>query len=77
MKKHGRVLWFSSRKGYGFVEDDSGEKFFAHYKNIIPPEYEPFAYRALAPGREVLFNIKDSSTRKTMAVDIEQLPVTL
>lgn len=30
----GTVVWFNDSKGYGWIEDQKGEKYFAHYHEI-------------------------------------------
>ena len=30
----GKVKWFDSKKGYGFIEQASGDDIFVHYKEI-------------------------------------------
>lgn len=30
----GRVKWFDNRKGYGFIEQETGEDVFVHHSNI-------------------------------------------
>ena len=32
--KQGVVKWFSSQKGYGFITDEGGVDYFAHYSQI-------------------------------------------
>ena len=34
LKMEGTVKWFDSKKGYGFVEGEDGEDYFAHYTAI-------------------------------------------
>jgi CspA family cold shock protein len=30
----GRVKWFNEKKGYGFIEDESGKELFVHHTGI-------------------------------------------
>jgi len=48
----GQVKWFDNKKGYGFIENDSGEDIFVHYSNI-----EAEGYRTLEKGDLVEFEI--------------------
>ncbi|MFE6904563.1 cold-shock protein [Streptomyces sp. NPDC057717] len=49
----GTVKWFNSEKGFGFIEQDSGDPdVFAHYSNISGN-----GYRELAEGEKVTFDI--------------------
>lgn len=56
MPIRGRIKWFCSKKGYGFIEREGGEDVFAHYTDIVDPE-ETFRY--LQRGSEVEFEIVD------------------
>lgn len=55
----GRVNWFNSRRGYGFINvlsgDKSGKDIFIHQTNI-----HSSGYRILYPGEYVSFNIVDN-----------------
>ena len=51
----GIVKWFDDAKGYGFIEQDTGEDVFVHYTAIAGE-----GYRSLAEGSEVEFAIEDS-----------------
>ena len=31
----GAVIWFNNTKGYGFIQRESGEDLFAHFKSIV------------------------------------------
>lgn len=67
-KKTGRVRWFSSRKGYGFVnEDDSHRDIFLHYSAI-----QLRGYKHLSEGQRVLFTLHESK-RGPVARDV--LPI--
>ncbi|MGI8843365.1 MAG: cold-shock protein [Gemmatimonadaceae bacterium] len=49
----GRVKWFNDAKGYGFIEQDSGEDVFVHFSSI-----EMDGFKTLAEGQEVQFEVK-------------------
>lgn len=49
----GKVKWFNSEKGYGFIKMESEDKdVFVHYSSI-----EGQGYRSLQEGDHVRFNI--------------------
>ncbi len=51
--KKGRVKWFDSRKGYGFIElEDGSGDVFVHFSDI-----EGEGYKTLEEGEEVEFEI--------------------
>ena len=35
MPMKGKVNWFNSNKGYGFIVTDDNKEFFAHWKSIV------------------------------------------
>jgi CspA family cold shock protein len=51
---HGKVKWFNNRKGYGFIEIDSGQDVFVHHSAI-----QSDGFRTLDKGEEVEFELVD------------------
>lgn len=51
----GTVKWFSSDKGYGFIEPESGgEDLFVHFSEI-----EMQGYKTLEDGQKVSFEVSE------------------
>ena len=48
----GKVKWFNSRKGYGFIATDDGRDIFVHYSNISGD-----GYKTLVEGDSVTFDV--------------------
>ena len=48
----GKVKWFNSQKGYGFIEIPDGKDVFVHYSAIIQS-----GFRTLEEGQEVEFDV--------------------
>jgi cold shock protein len=48
----GKVKWFNSAKGFGFIERKDGQDLFVHYTAIRVE-----GYKTLAPGQEVEFDV--------------------
>ncbi|ARF15539.1 cold-shock protein [Sporosarcina ureae] len=48
----GKVKWFSSDKGYGFIEADDGEDIFVHFTGITTD-----GFKTLAEGQTVSFEV--------------------
>lgn len=49
----GKVKWFSSQKGYGFITQDNGKDVFVHHSGI-----QGRGYKGLDEGDEVEFDIE-------------------
>ena len=53
MPEQGVVKWFNESKGYGFIEQASGEDVFVHFSAI-----QGDGYRTLAEGAAVKFDVE-------------------
>lgn len=48
----GKVKWFSQEKGYGFIQQDSGQDVFVHHSQI-----QSQGFRTLNEGERVEFDV--------------------
>lgn len=48
----GKVKWFNETKGFGFIEQDSGEDVFVHYSSITGD-----GFKTLKEGQRVEFDV--------------------
>jgi len=51
----GTVKWFSDRKGFGFIEQESGQDIFVHFSSIDMP-----GFKTLSDGEQVEFDVEES-----------------
>ncbi len=63
----GKVKWFDSAKGYGFITAESGKDFFVHYSGINKE-----GFRGLSQNEEVEFEVGDGR-RGEQAVEVTSL----
>ena len=68
IKLIGKVKWFSNAKGYGFVEQESGEDIFVHFSAI-----EMEGYRTLNEGDPVSYEI-EQTPKGPQAVHVTKAP---
>ena len=50
---NGKVKWFNSQKGYGFIEMENGKDIFVHYNEI-----QGHGFKSLDEGEAVRFEIR-------------------
>ena len=60
----GKVKWFDSKKGYGFILSEEGKEVFVHYTGIIAD-----GFRALTEGQNVEFEI-GSNEKGQQAINV-------
>ena len=64
---NGKVKWFNDAKGFGFIEQDSGEDVFVHYSAI-----QTDGYRSLKEGQDVEFEL-DTADKGLRAANVRSL----
>ena len=52
----GKVKWFSSEKGYGFIQRDNGADVFVHFSAI-----QTEGFKTLNEGQDVEFEVVEGS----------------
>lgn len=48
----GKVKWFDSKKGYGFITGENGKEIFVHFSGIVTD-----GFKSLNEGQEVSFEV--------------------
>ncbi len=63
----GTVKWFNEKKGFGFIEQESGDDVFVHFSAITSD-----GFKTLSEGDTVQFEVEESN-RGPAAKNVEKL----
>jgi CspA family cold shock protein len=66
-KMEGKVKWFNSGKGYGFIESNEGGDIFVHYSAI-----QGEGFKTLEEGQSVKFDVIEGN-RGPQAANVTRL----
>ncbi|EUJ41332.1 cold-shock protein [Brochothrix campestris] len=62
----GKVKWFNSEKGFGFIERENGDDVFVHFSAI-----QSEGFKTLEEGQAVNFEVEDGQ-RGPQAANVEK-----
>ncbi|RXI98694.1 cold-shock protein [Anaerobacillus alkaliphilus] len=65
--EQGKVKWFNSEKGFGFIEREGGDDVFVHFSAI-----QGEGYKSLEEGQEVSFDIENGQ-RGPQATNVKKI----
>ena len=63
----GKVKWFNDKKGYGFIEADSGHDVFVHHTAI-----QGEGFKSLSEGERVSF-VEENGSKGPQAANVRKL----
>ena len=60
----GKVKWFDSKKGYGFITSEDGKEVFVHFSGIVTD-----GFKSLNEGQSVQFEV-GSGAKGEQAINV-------
>ena len=60
----GKVKWFDSKKGYGFITSEDGKEVFVHFSGIVTD-----GFKSLNEGQKVAFELGNGA-KGELAVNV-------
>lgn len=63
----GKVKWFDSKKGYGFITGENGKEIFVHFSGVVTD-----GFKSLNEGQTVEFEV-GSGAKGEQAVNVTVL----
>lgn len=63
----GKVKWFNSKKGFGFITGDNGKDYFLHYSNI-----EMEGYKSLNENDKIQFQV-EATDKGEKAINVKKI----
>ena len=63
----GKVKWFNSKKGFGFISGDNGKDYFLHYSNI-----EMEGYKSLNENDKIQFQV-EATDKGEKAIKVQKI----
>jgi len=67
MRNFGKVKWFNSEKGFGFITANSGNDIFVHYSDIVSD-----GFKNLDEFDVVMFDI-EATDKGSKAINVEKM----
>lgn len=64
----GKVKWFDSKKGYGFIITEDGKEIFVHYTGIVKE-----GFKALNEGQLVTYEVGNGD-KGEQAINVQIVP---